>query len=161
MDKHKWLIAVLALSVLAASAMFLFPALQPLWEGDAEAPVAPEFGSTIRVSNPQLVLPARANDPARVYFDLANVGEQTIHLTQVWIGPAKEADIEDTQGPAWKPVANLPLRPGETLSLNPGGTFAVISVYDASVVPGATVNITLVFDTRATITVPATVSKAR
>jgi copper(I)-binding protein len=154
------MIAVLVLGVLVASAMFLFPALQPLWESDTEVPVAPEFGSTVRVDNPQFVLPARANDPARVYFNVTNVGQQDIHLTQVRIGAAAEADIEDTQGPAWKPVANLPLQPGETLSLTPGGTFAVISEYDSTVVPGATVNITLVFDTSASITVPATVTKA-
>lgn len=160
MNRHKWLIAVLVPAVLVASVMFVFPALQTLTESDTEAPIAPEFGSTVRVSNPQFVLPERADDPARVYFDLTNVGQQTVHLTQVRIARANEADIQDTQGPAWKPVANLPLPPGETLSLNPGGTFAVISDYDSSVVPGETVNITLVFDTASRITVPAMVSKA-
>lgn len=92
-------------------------------------------------------------------FELTNLGEQIVHLTQVHIA-RNETDIQDTRGPAWTPLANLPLQPGETLSFEPGATFAIISNYDSSVVPGATVDITLVFDTPASITVPATVTKA-
>lgn len=160
MNKHSWLVAVLAAGALIATGLFAWPALQTIGDPDTEASLAPEFGSTIRVDNPQFVLPARADDPARVYFDVTNVGEQTVHLTEVRIARRSEADMQETQGPAWKPVANLPLRSGETLSLDPGGTFAVVSDYDSSVVPGASVNITLVFDTSGSITVPATVTKA-
>lgn len=160
MSKHKWLIVALVLGGLIATLLLAWPVWQTGTRSDTEAPQAPDFSSTIRVGNPQIVLPERAGDPARVYFDLANVGERTVQLTEVRLAHASATEMQDTQGPAWTPVAALPVDPGATLSFNPDGQFAVISNYDSNVVPGAMIDVTLVFGTSGTVTVPTEVVKA-
>lgn len=160
MSKHKWLTVAVILAGLVGSIMLLWPAWQSLSEPDKDALQAPDFGSTIRVESPRIMLPERAGDGARVYLDITNVGEQPVVLTEVRLAHAGRTGMQETKGPAWMPVANLPVDPGETLSLDPDGEFAVISNYDSYVVPGAMIDLTLVFGTSATITVPAQVFKA-
>ncbi|MEQ5786836.1 copper chaperone PCu(A)C [Erythrobacter sp. NFXS35] len=160
MSKHKWLIAALIVGGLIATIMLLWPLWQTGTISGTEASQAPDFGSTIRVENPRIMLPERAGDGARIYLDITNVGDQTTVLSEVRLAHASATGIQEIEGPAWMPVANLPIEPGETLSLNPDGEFAVVSNYDSNVVPGAMIDVSLVFGTSATITVPAQVFKA-
>ncbi|WP_296716982.1 copper chaperone PCu(A)C [Erythrobacter sp.] len=160
MSKHKWLIAVLIIGGLVGAVMLLWPLWQTATESDTEASQAPDFGSTIRVESPRIMLPERAGGAARVYLDITNIGEQTALLTEVRLAHASATGMQETEGPAWMPVANLAIEPGETLSLHPDGEFAAISNYDSNVVPGAMIDVTLVFGTSAAITVPAQVFKA-
>ncbi|MBI1404346.1 MAG: copper chaperone PCu(A)C [Porphyrobacter sp.] len=157
MDRNKWLIAVVALAGLVALVMLVWPAGQRVSDPATEAAQAPDFGSTIRVSNARIVLPGGDGDRAHVYFDLANTGTQTVQLTQVRLAHGTGTGMAETGGPAWTPVAALPVEAGATLSFQPGGDFAVISDYDSSVVPGAAIDVTLVFGTSGEVSVPATV----
>lgn len=141
--------------------MLLWPLWQTATESDTEAPVAPDFGSIVRVENSRIVLPGSDGTAARVYFDVTNVGDQTVQLTEVRLAHASATGMQETGGPAWMPVATLPIEPGETLSLNPDGEFVVVSNYDSNVVPGALIDVTLVFGTSATVTVPTQVFPAR
>lgn len=160
LGKHKLLILAVIVAGLIGTVMLVWPLWQTATESDTEAPVAPDFGSIIRVENPRIVLPASEGTAAMVYFDVTNVGDQTVQLTEVRLAHASATGMQDTDGPAWTPVAALPIDPGETLSLSPDGEFVVMSNYDSNVVPGAVIDVILVFGTSATVTVPTQVFPA-
>lgn len=161
MSKKRWLVVALILGGLIGTFLLFWPVFQTATESDTEAPIAPDFGSTVRVGSPRIVLPGSEGTAASVYFDVTNVGEETVHLTEVRLAHASTTDIQNRDGPTWTPVANLPIKPGATLSFNPDAEFAVISNYDSNVVPGAMIDVTLVFGTSATVTVPAKVLPAK
>jgi copper(I)-binding protein len=157
LNKHKWLIVVVVLAGLIGTVMLVWPLWQTGTQSDTEAPPAPDFSSTVRVENARIVLPGSDRQAARVFFDLTNIGDKTVQLTQVLLAHGDGTAMQNTQGPAWTPIAALPISPGETLSMNPQGEFVVISDYDSNVVPGAMIDLVLVFGTSASVTVPAQV----
>jgi len=160
LSKRGWMLLTVMLGGLIGALALLWPLWQTAAQSDTEAPLAPDFTSTVRLENPRIVLPGSEATAAAVYFDLTNLGKRTVHLTEVRLGRADPAGMQNKRGPAWTPVAALAVHPGETLSFEPGSKFAAVSDYRSDVVPGATVDITLVFGTSAALTVPTEVFPA-
>lgn len=132
------------------------------WAGhsDTEAPPAPHFGSTVSVSNARLIMPAKAGEPAALYFDLSNKGSGGVALRKVAVEHAANASIAHAPQPVDEAAATLNVSPGETVSLGPEGAYVAVSGYDSSVVPGAVVKVQLGFGTSATLDTTAQVQSA-
>ncbi len=152
MSKHIWKIAVVAVLAIVAVVMFASP-FAP--DDDTVASNAPEFGSTVKVSDARLVLAPVAGEPARVYFDVTNSGEKGLYITQVTVEHGSDdAMIARIDGPVNDDIANIPVNPGETVSFGPNARQAVLTSYDSSVVPGAKVDMRLTFGTSDSMIVP-------
>lgn len=135
----------------------LAPMALALVSCDTSAPPAPEFGTVAQVSNARLVLPAVAGEPAAVYLQLTNAGENDLVVSGVGVEHAERAVLDRGGGPAASEAANVNVLPGQSLQFTPEGYHIAAIGYDSTVVPGATVDVTLTFGTAGTVTVPANV----
>ncbi len=157
MTRRKWIGVIGGIVVVILLVVLLFPAVQSMIGRRTEAPNAPNFGSTVRVSHARVVLPPSVPGTAAVYFDLANTGSNTVHLTQVAVEHATSVRMADTRTPNSMSLSNVPVAAGQTLSFAPRSRYVLAANYDPNMVPGAKARVTLTFDTSGTLTVAAAV----
>ena len=89
-----------------------------------EEPIQDDVIDGIAVSNARLVLPAVAGNPAAVYFDIANMGEEARAFRSGEVTGAGRTEFHESvevDGAMVMGKANpQTIQPGETLSFKPG-----------------------------------------
>ena len=158
MSRRVWIGIVVAIVAIGVGWMLL----QPMMRQD-EGPYPPpeaDFGSIVTVSNARIVLPATAGNPAAVHLDIANRGERNVYLSEILVEHGGRAQLTDISRQTPKPSDNVDIAPGQTLRFGRGGERAILTGYDAYVVPGAEVTVELVFGNGESLSVPATVEAA-
>lgn len=152
-------LALIVVAVLAVAGIVLFVA--PSLVADRDEPPGmtgvPQPDVQVTVANGRLVLPAAGSDEAMIFLDLINRSDAAIYLTQAGLDGSGPATIAYLRPPSANRASSLTIPEGETLSLSPDSGYAILTDYDASVVPGATVPLTLKFSTGEIVRVPLTV----
>jgi len=140
MTKALW--SALALSLAALGPMACS-------EPAPEQAAAPEGPEGLSVSNARLMLPAVKGNPAAVYFDVTNAGKETAMIRAVAVQGSETAMLH--QMGTWNrqvtmdELAQLPVKAGETVKLEPGGTHVMTGALADTVTPGGTAEVTLTF----------------
>lgn len=149
--KRSWIAPILVVVAVVAAVVWFAP-LFP--DDDTSAPPAPEFGSAVTVENARLVLPPEAGEPARIYFDISNMGERNVYIAEVAVEHADGVMIANIEGPVAANMANVPVNEGETVVFGPNAEQVILTDYDSNVVPGADVRMRLTFGNSESLTVP-------
>jgi len=161
MNKRNWIIGVLVVGGILAAILFLYPPAQRVADSDTEQPTAPDFGSqadpAVAIENARLVLPARAGNPATVYFDVRSLGQRNLVIREVNVEHAGRVGLFDAEGPQIGRIENVSIEPGATLRFAPDARHLVASDYDSNVVPGASVEVTVTLANGQTATAQANV----
>lgn len=88
--------------------------------GQTTAPPAPEFHQNTLVERGALVLPPVAGQPARIYFEVTDRGdENAVCICEVAIEHTDVAKPFETRGPDMRRLANVPIHQGETVEFGP------------------------------------------
>lgn len=114
----------------------------------------------VAVENPRLVLPIEAGDAASVYFDLVNRGTDDVIATAVSIEGVDRLDMFVRPGPGLSPAENILVAAGEEVSFAPEKRYLVAAEYGPTVLPGATLQLTITFGDSRSITSPLNVQSA-
>lgn len=158
MSRRAWIGIIVAIVAVGAAWMLLQPMMQQD-EGPYPPPEA-DFGSVVTVSNARIVLPETAGNPAAVHLDITNRGDSNLYLSEILVEHGGRAQLTDISRQTPKPSDNVAIGPGQTLRFGRGGERAILTGYDAYVVPGAEVTVELVFGNGESLSVPATVEAA-
>lgn len=146
--------ALLAVSILSLSACNETPAEQ----------AAPEGIPGVSVSNARLVLPAVKGNPAALYFDIVNAGDEFVALRAVSVADAKEAMMHETvneNGMAkMLPMPPLPLEKGKPVKFEPGGKHVMVMDVAETLKAGDTTEATATFAGGDKMSFPAKVEAA-
>ena len=154
MKRHHALAAiVLAALAVVGAVLFVVPRFAADPAGPAEMAGAPQPEPAVTVSQARLVMPASGTEAA-VYLDITNRADATLYLTEAARDASGQATLAYLRTPEVKEATSLAIPAGETLRLAPESGFAIITGYDASVVPGATVPLTLTFSDGNSVRVP-------
>jgi copper(I)-binding protein len=164
MRKHFLVATALLITAAIGSTMMLVPGVGTVesltTETSTKAPPAPDFGSSVSISDARLVLPARAGDPATVQLRVSNLGPNPVHVTGVGVQHGQGERILETTGPNMMPIEHVPVTPGGSAAFGPGSSQIVLTNYDSNVVPGAKLMLAVTFATADVISVPLTVVAA-
>lgn len=129
-----------------------------------EAPAAPEGPEGIYVTNARLMLPAVKGNPAAVYFDLANSSAKTVMIRAVAVQGSETAMLHQmgtwNRQPSMDELAQLPVKTGETVKLEPGGLHVMTGALADTVTAGGTAEVTLTFVGGDKLSFPAEVRAA-
>lgn len=115
------------------------------------AAVAPDAKPGLALGNGRLVLPAVKGNPAAAYFDLVNGSDKPVTLASVSVsvagaGMAMLHETKQMDGhSSMMEMAAPEIQPGQTLAMAPGGKHVMIDDVPATLTPGSTVEITLIF----------------
>lgn len=112
---------------------------------EAPASAAPEAKPGLALTEATLVLPAVKGNPAGGYFTLVNTGDKAVTLAAVSVSGAARAELHETKGGAMAPLANLAIKPGETVKFERGGKHVMVFDLDPKLAPGGASEITLTF----------------
>lgn len=111
----------------------------------------------VEVTPGRLMLPSQAGKPATVEFSATNHTPAQIYIREARLINAGSAALVDLGGVTNERVSNFSIKPGETLTFAPPNQNAILTGYDASVVPGAKVRLELTFSDDTKRVVPLTV----
>jgi len=111
----------------------------------------------VAVSTGRLVLPSQAGQPATVEFSATNHTPGQIYIREARLINAGPAALVDLGRVTNERVSNFSIKPGETATFAPPNPSAILTGYDASVVPGAKVRLELTFSDDTKKIVPLTV----
>lgn len=130
-----------------ALAVFALAACQQ--QKPAEEPAGqattPEAKPGITVAGGALVLPVVKDRPGAAYFSVANGSDAATTLAAVTIDGAGKAEMHETQGGSMAPLAQIELKPGETVRFERGGKHVMVFDLAQTVKSGGTVEMTLTF----------------
>lgn len=144
--------ALTALAVVGA-VLFVAPSFLADPEGPPETAEVPQPEPEVTVTGGRLVMPASGTEAA-IYLELTNRADAMLHLTEAALDASGKATIAYLRTPEVSRASSLAIPAGETLRLAPETGFAILTDYDASVVPGATVPLTLTFSDGNKVRVP-------
>ncbi len=119
--------------------------------GEQQAPPAEKTDSKpgVAVTNGRLVLPAVAGNPAALYFDIVNSGDDYAVLRKAEVPNAKETMMHETVtagGVAQMgPLSPVNLIKGEPVKFEPGGKHVMVMGLDPAPKAGDTTEVTLTF----------------
>lgn len=133
MDRRSWIGIGLIVVALIAAALFLLP----IFQDQREPPREPDFGSVVKIENVRIALPPVAGQPAAVFFDISNIGDSDVILTEVLVEDGSRANIYDVSGVNPMEAANIGVPAGRAVTLGPGTPWEVRTAYNENVVPGA------------------------
>lgn len=136
-------VVILSALVLAGCQQNTTPEAEKTAASATEA--APEAKPGITVSGGLLVLPAVKGNPGAAYFDLANGGAAASTVAAVSIDGAGKAEMHETSGGSMAPVADLAVKPGETVKFVRGGKHVMVFDIADRVKPGGTAEMTITF----------------
>lgn len=109
----------------------------------------PDSKPGVKVSNGRLVLPAVAGNPAAVYFDIENTGDDFVALRAIDVAGAKETTMHETltDNGAAEMVALSPVNlvKGQPIKFEPGGKHAMVMGLAPAPKVGDNVEVTLTF----------------
>ena len=122
-------------------------------------------GAALAVSEGRLVLPAVKGNPAAAYFTLSNTGDKAVRVGAVDIEGAGMTMLHETREENGRSTMTMlmspEVRPGESLTLSPGGKHVMIEGIPAGLAPGASVKMTLTFDNGQKLVAPLTVTSSQ
>lgn len=143
--------ALLAVSILSLAACKEEPVQQ----------AAPEGIPGVSISNARLVLPAVKGNPAALYFDIVNAGDEFVAMRAVSVADAKEAMMHETvdENGTTKmlPMAPLTLDKGKPVKFEPGGKHVMVMDLAETLKAGDTTEMTATFAGGDKMSVPAKV----
>ena len=126
----------------------------------AKAPT--EAAAGLVVSEGKLVLPAVKGNSAAAYFTLANKGSKAVHVAAIDIEGAGMAMLHETReenGHSTMVMLDSPeVKPGESLTLSPGGKHVMVDGLPAGLAPGGTVPMVITLDDGNKLTAPLAVT---
>ena len=157
MTKNRIALLLLALLAVAGLVFMFVPTVPIVTETDAGLRAPPDPAERIEVSDPLLVLPSRAGDPAFVQMEITNVSNGSLVVTDVAVRKRDDSRIFNLETPARSPIAALQLDEGETVSFGALEDRAILANYDSTMVPGAEVDLLLILGDGEAISVPMTV----
>lgn len=133
--------------------------LEPAHEAGPRNAPSDEFANAkgVSVAPGKLVLPSKAGRPASIYLRLTNNTGSHLYIREARLLQVDEAGLVDLDRTVNARMANIPVGPGETLTTEPPSEHAILTQYDASVVPGAKVQLELVFSDDSKVRVPLVV----
>jgi hypothetical protein len=111
----------------------------------------------VQVAPGRLVLPTQAGNPATVEFSATNHTPSQIYITEARLINAGPSALVDLGRVTNERVSNFSIKPGETVTFAPPNPSAILTGYDASVVPGAKVRLELTLSDDTKKVVPLTV----
>ncbi|QZH74274.1 MAG: copper chaperone PCu(A)C [Erythrobacter sp.] len=153
----KVILSFAAIVVAAGAIIFLIAMGTEGFDADEDLRPVAETGAEVTVSNARIVLPPEAGQPAAIYFDIENLGPNSVQVVGVDVGNSVRARMADIDGPAAREARNVAVGPGETLTLGPDAELLVLSEYGSEVIPGATIPVVLTFGNSDTIAFSAPV----
>lgn len=160
--KHRKLIGlVIAAGAVIAGLALFGPLGEWLADDDSQPSAAGEFGSVVSVNDVEIALPQEAGGAAAIYFTATNRGDRGVYISEVLVEHGSRAQFFDLERQVPDQTANIDIPAGETVQLEPGDPVALLTDYDANIVPGAQVDVRFDFGTGTPVTVPATVIAAR
>ena len=112
---------------------------------DPATDTAPDAKPGLAVTGAELVLPAVKGNPAGGYFTLVNNSDKAVTLAAVSIDGAAKAEMHETTGGTMAPLANLAIKPGETVQFARGGKHVMAFDLEPKLAAGGTSEITLTF----------------
>ena len=119
--------------------------------GEAEEPVEAVDENAIagvEITNARLVLPPVSGNPAAVYFDLANTGEQSVTFRNAEVAGAGRAEIHQSIMEGEKMVMGeahpQTIEPGGSLQFAPGSMHIMVFELAEDMAAGGTAEVTLV-----------------
>ncbi|OCC24548.1 hypothetical protein MB02_03395 [Croceicoccus estronivorus] len=118
--------------------------------GQEQAPPAATEGKPgVEITNGRLVLPAVADNPGVLYFDISYNGDDYAVLRKVEVASAKEATMHETittNGVTQMgPIPPLNLVKGEEVKFEPGGKHVMVMGLDPALKAGDKTEVTLTF----------------
>ena len=127
--------------------------------------VSVDAGSTTpEIANARLVLSPVSGNPAAAYFDISNPGEQALTVSAVEIAGAGRTELHQSMEMDGKMMmegmSGIDVAPEDRSSLAPGGMHVMAFDLDDTVTAGSTVEMTVIFASGETMTVPVTVQAA-
>ncbi|MCZ8170966.1 MAG: copper chaperone PCu(A)C [Brevundimonas sp.] len=131
---------------LAAVLLIATTALAACGQPAEQAATAPEVKPRLALNEGRLVLPAVKGNPAGGYFILVNGGDKPVKLAGVSVTGAGRSELHETIGETMSPLAQLEVKPGETVEFKPGGKHVMAFDLDPALTPGGTSEITLTFE---------------
>lgn len=109
---------------------------------------APEGIAGLEITNVRMMLPAVTGNPAALYFDIAYDGERNIAIRNADVAGADRAELHDTMEYGSEMVMGemppLMMRPGDRVSLEPGGKHVMAFDLSPDLVAGGTTEVTLI-----------------
>lgn len=129
-----------------------------------EAPSAPEGPEGVSATNARLMLPAVKGNPAAVYFDLANTSKTDAIVRAVSVQGSETAMLHQmgtwNRQPSMDELAQMAVKAGETVKLEPGATHVMTGPLADTVTAGGTAEVTLTFVGGDKLSFPAQVRAA-
>jgi copper(I)-binding protein len=128
------------------------------------APEAPEAPEGVAVTNARLILPAVKGNPGALYFAIANTGSSNLVVRAASIDGAGSAVFHKmgtwNKQVSMDEVGQIPVPPGSTVTLEPGGMHVMAIDLADTVVAGGKTEVTLTFVGGDKISFPADVHAA-
>ena len=160
-SKRTAVLAVLAVILGIGIIAFVVPIIQNHTMDDGPGPdTLPTPARGLAADNARLVLPTQAGQPAAIFMDLHNRSLDTLHITEVVLDHADDTIIADIATPDISRVSSLDIEAGETLRFAPETQLALLSDYDAEVVPGAELTLRITIDDGTQFEFPVSVESA-
>lgn len=113
----------------------------------AETTEAPEGIAGLEIGNARMMLPPVEGNPAAIYFDLAYEGDKNIAIRSVDVAGAGSAQLHDMMEYNFEMTMGemppLMMRPGDTVSFEPGGKHVMAFELSPELAAGGTTEVTL------------------
>ncbi len=125
---------------------------------------APEGVPGLEITNGRMVLPAVADRPAAVYFDLAYNADRGLSLTKADVAGAARAELHEYSN--WQGEMRmgesgpLPLTNGTTITFEPGGRHVMAFDVSPELTAGGTTEVTLFVSGGDKTSFPVTIQSA-
>lgn len=137
------------LAVLAAAALAAAGCQKEAGPAPEASATAPDAKPGLSLSGGRLVLPAVKGNPGAVYFALTNGSAKPVTIAAFDVAGAGMAMLHETKEIAahstMMDMASPKLKPGETLTLSPAAAHVMVDRIPAGLIPGGTVELTIVF----------------
>ena len=110
---------------------------------------APDSKPGLSLVGGRLVLPAVKGNPGAAYFALTNASDKPVVIAAVDIAGAEMVMFHQTEEmnghSTMKKDTSLEIKPGQTMTLAPGGRHLMVGGLPGALEPGTTTEITLTF----------------
>lgn len=132
--------------------------------GGTEAAPTAAVDAGIAVTDGRMVLNAVSGNPAAIYFTLANTSDRVITLRGAAVANAQSAELHSYQEWGGQMVmgemAPLSVKPGESVTFQPGGRHVMVMGVSPQLQAGGTTDVTLTLLGGATHSFPVNIVAA-
>ncbi len=137
------------LALIVSAALALAACQQQTAPAPEATSPAPDAKPGLSLAGGRLVLPAVKGNPAAAYFALTNGSDKPVTIAAIDIAGAGMAMFHETKQmdghSSMADMAPPQVKPGETLTLAPGAKHIMVGGLAASLQPGGSAEVTLIF----------------